>query len=220
MLLFYIASVSCWRDRALMFGGLRHASDENSFRRGHLPGAGVILLLVLLVIVGLLLYLYFLFWLAMRDMRCRFPRLSRRIFLLQNPIRRSIHLSRGSKGRLYALLLWQSWCRTWLLTAVMFHFELMAFNPFHPHHALAWQLAWIVVVCWLGIVSILMSAFVDGCSSASRPRCAITICGCGRKDLACAAAATSSCPSLPPNHGRYRRTSRPEIFRFPDLSNR
>jgi hypothetical protein len=83
-------------------GAMMHVVTENSFSRGHLPGAGVILLLVLLVIVGLIAYLFFWLWLATRYALSIPSALAENLSITES-IRRSIRLSKGSRGRLYAL---------------------------------------------------------------------------------------------------------------------
>ncbi len=83
-------------------GGLMHIVTGNSMGRGHLPGAGVILFLVLLVMAAVIAYVLFWLWLASRYALSIPVALAENLSVTES-IRRSIHLSQGSRGRLYAL---------------------------------------------------------------------------------------------------------------------
>jgi hypothetical protein len=83
-------------------GATMHVVTENSFSRGHLPGVGVILFLVLLVLAELIAYLFFWLWLASRYALSIPAALAEGLSVTES-IRRSIHLSQRSRGRLYAL---------------------------------------------------------------------------------------------------------------------
>ncbi|MES2222006.1 MAG: hypothetical protein V4587_13695 [Acidobacteriota bacterium] len=85
-------------------GGLMHIVTANQFSRGHLPGFGAIAFLVLLVIAGAIAYLIFWLWLCSRYSLSIPAALSENLSVTES-IRRSIHLSQGSRGRLYALFL-------------------------------------------------------------------------------------------------------------------
>ncbi len=86
------------------FGGLLHAVAGQPFSRGHLPSAGVILFLLMLVLAGVIAYLLFWLWLASRYALSIPAALAENLSVTES-IRRSIHLSKGSRGRLYALFL-------------------------------------------------------------------------------------------------------------------
>jgi len=85
-------------------GGLMHVVTGNSFSRGHLPGLGVIVFSVLLVLAAVIAYLLFWLWLASRY-ALSIPAALAEDLSVTESIRRSIHLSHGSRGRLYALFL-------------------------------------------------------------------------------------------------------------------
>ncbi len=83
-------------------GGLMHVVTGNTFSRGHLPGLGVIMFLLLLVLTGVIAYLLFWLWLASRYALSIPAALAENLSVTES-IRRSIHLSQGNRGRLYAL---------------------------------------------------------------------------------------------------------------------
>jgi hypothetical protein len=85
-------------------GGLMHVVTANQFSRGHLPGLGVIVSLLLLGLAGVIAYLLFWLWLASRYSLSIPAALAENLSVTES-IRRSIHLSQGSRGRLYALFL-------------------------------------------------------------------------------------------------------------------
>lgn len=85
-------------------GGLMHVVSGTHFSRGHLPGVGVIVFLVLLVAASVIAYLLFWLWLASRYALSIPAALAENLSVTES-IRRSIHLSKGSRGRLYALFL-------------------------------------------------------------------------------------------------------------------
>jgi hypothetical protein len=130
-LLFYIVTIIVVLIIALIFGGLHHASAAVPFAWGHGASLGLIAIFVVFGLLWVVLYFVFLLWLYARYA------LSVPVALEENlsvtaSVGRSVDLSRGSKGRLYAMLL--SIVGAYLvLDAVLVPVELMAFNPFHPH---------------------------------------------------------------------------------------
>ena len=87
-----------------MIGGLMHVVSGNHFGGGHLPGPGMIVFLVLLVLAAAVAYLLFWLWLASRYALSIPAALAENLSVTES-ISRSIHLSHGSRGRLYALFL-------------------------------------------------------------------------------------------------------------------
>jgi hypothetical protein len=87
-----------------LFTGLMHAAAGNPFSRGHLPGVGVIASLLLFLGVAAIAYLLFWLWLASRY-ALSIPAALAEDLSVTESIRRSIRLSKGSRGRLYALFL-------------------------------------------------------------------------------------------------------------------
>jgi hypothetical protein len=87
-----------------LFTGLMHAAGGNPFSRGHLPGAGVIAFFLLFFGVTAIAYLLLWLWLASRY-ALSIPSALAENLSVTDSIRRSIHLSQGSRGRLYALFL-------------------------------------------------------------------------------------------------------------------
>ncbi len=161
LLLFYIASLIVFLMIALMFGGLRHASGALPFALGHGASLGFIATALLFGLSWLVLYAVFALWLYARYA------LSVPVALAENlsvtaSVRRSVDLSRGSKGRLFAMLL--SIVGAYLvMDAVLVPVELMAFNPFHPHPVgigVAMGPGMLLLSAVIGIVSIVMSALV------------------------------------------------------------
>ncbi|HVC89856.1 MAG TPA: hypothetical protein VND66_04450 [Acidobacteriaceae bacterium] len=104
LLLFYIAFGALAMIVALMFGGFSHAAGAMPFRFGHMPSLGMALFIVLLLLMAFLLYLVTLLWLITRYALSIPVALAEGLSVTES-IRRSIHLSGGSRGRLYALFL-------------------------------------------------------------------------------------------------------------------
>lgn len=159
-LLFYIASIIVALMIALIFGGLHHASGAVPFAVGHGASFGLIAMALVLGLLWIVFYAVFALWLYARYA------LSVPAALAENSsvtasVRRSVDLTRGSKGRLYAMLL-SIFGAYIVLYAVLFPVELMAFNPFHPHPTgiVAMGPAMVVLSSVIGIVSIVMSALV------------------------------------------------------------
>ncbi|MHB1938615.1 MAG: hypothetical protein ACYCOR_18840 [Acidobacteriaceae bacterium] len=159
VLLFYIASVALALIVALMFGGLRHATGAVPFAFGHGASFGVVAIFVLLALVWIVVYVFFFFWLYARYALSVPAALAENLSVTES-IRRSIHLSRGSKGRLYAMLL--AIVGLYLVfDAVLLPIELMAFHTFHaPLSPPAIGAGVGVLFLLMSIVSIVMSTVV------------------------------------------------------------
>ncbi len=133
LLLFYVVSVILALIVALMFGGLRHVSGAVPFAFGHGASLGLIAMFTLFVLLWLVLYLMFVFWLYARY-SLSVPAALAEDQSVTESIRRSIDLSRGSKGRIYAMLL--AIVGLYLVfDAVLFPVEIMVLHPFHAHPA-------------------------------------------------------------------------------------
>ena len=85
-------------------GGLMHVVTGNYLSRGHLPGAGTVVFLVMLALAAVGGYLLLWLWLASRYALSIPAALAEKLSITES-IRRSIHLSKGSRGRLYTLFL-------------------------------------------------------------------------------------------------------------------
>ena len=159
LLLFNIAMVVLAVIVTLLFGGLRHATGAVPFAFGHGLSLGLIAILVLLMLAWLVLYFFFLFWLYARYALSVPAALAENLSVIES-IRRSIHLSRGSKGRLYSMLL--AIVGLYLvIDAVILPVELMAFHPFHaPFSPLTMGAGAGIVFLFICVVSILLSAAV------------------------------------------------------------
>jgi hypothetical protein len=161
LLLFYIASLIVFLIIALMLGGLHHASGAIPFAIGHGASLGFIAMALLFGLLWLVLYAVFALWLYARY-ALSVPAALAENFSVTGSVRRSVELSRGSKGRLYAMLL--SIVGAYLVVdAVLVPVELMAFNPFHPHPVgigVAMGPGMLLLSSVIGIISIAMSALV------------------------------------------------------------
>jgi hypothetical protein len=87
-----------------VFSGIMHGAAGNPFSGGHLPSFGVIALLVLVLGAAVIAYLIFWLWLVSRYALSIPAALAENLSVTES-IRRSIHLGKGSRGRLYALFL-------------------------------------------------------------------------------------------------------------------
>jgi hypothetical protein len=160
VLLFYIASLVVLVAIALLFGGLHLASGTVPFAIGHGASLGLIAMAFVLGLLWLVLYALFLLWLYARY-ALSVPAALAENSSITGSIRRSVELTRGSKGRLYAMLL--SILGAYIVVdAVLFPVELMAFNPFHPHPAgiAAMGPGMVALSSVIGIFSIVVSALV------------------------------------------------------------
>ena len=157
LLLFYIASLVLVLIVALMFGGLRRATGAVPFAFSHGASFGLVAMFVLLALAWIVFYVFFLFWLYARYALSVPAALAENLSITES-IRRSIHLSRGSKGRLYDMLL--AIVGMYLvLDAVLLPVELMAFHPFHPSTApVGAGIGFLFLL--ISIVGIVMSALV------------------------------------------------------------
>jgi hypothetical protein len=157
LLLFYIASVVLALIVALMFGGLRHVGGAVPFNFGHGASFGLIAVAILVLLVWLVLYVLLMLWLWARYI-LSIPAALAEDMPITEAIRRSIHLSRGSKGRLYALAL-GIFVLYVVIDAVMIPLQLMVRHPFNTHIGISAGVAGLFVLL-LGIFSTLISAFV------------------------------------------------------------
>lgn len=159
LLLFYIASVVVGSIFALMFGVFRRGTGAAPSAFGHGASLGFIAMFILLALVWLVLYLLVWFWLYARYALSVPAALAENLSVTES-IRRSIHLSRGSKGRLYSMLLAIVGLYV-VLDAAILPVELMAFHPFHaPPSPPAVGAGVVVVFLFISIVTILLSAAV------------------------------------------------------------
>ncbi|MFZ0516853.1 MAG: hypothetical protein WCD77_14690 [Acidobacteriaceae bacterium] len=162
-LLFCIASIVVFLMIALVFGGLHRASGAVPFAVGHGASLGFIAMAVLFALLWFVLYALFLLWLYARY-ALSVPAVLAENLSVTESVRRSVHLSRGSKGRLYAMLL--SVVGAYLvLDAVLVPVEMMAFNPFHPHPVvmgigMGMSPGMVLLFLIISIISIAMSAVV------------------------------------------------------------
>jgi membrane-anchored glycerophosphoryl diester phosphodiesterase (GDPDase) len=115
---------------------------------------------LVLGLVWVVLYVAFGFWLYARY-ALSVPAALAENLSITGSVRRSVELSRGSKGRLYAMLL--SIVGAYMVVdSVLVPVELMAFNPFHPHPTgiVAMGPGLLVLSSVIGLVSIVISALV------------------------------------------------------------
>lgn len=89
---------------ALAFGGVRHIAGGIPFRMGQTPPMGMIVFAGMFVLVFLVMYLGLLLWLIARY-ALAIPAALGENLSVTDAIRRSIHLSAGSRGRIYAVVL-------------------------------------------------------------------------------------------------------------------
>jgi hypothetical protein len=129
MLLFYFVLAIVGLMGALMFGGFNHLADRVRFHSGQMQFFGVGALLGIFLLALLVLYIAALFWLVIRY-AVAIPAALAEDLRVTDAIRRSIHLSRGSKGRLLALFLVVA-CIWIAFVAVTLPVQLMA-----AHHGL------------------------------------------------------------------------------------
>jgi hypothetical protein len=114
-------------------------------------------------LLWLVLYAVFALWLYVRY-ALSVPAALAENLSVTGSVRRSVELSRGSKGRLYAMVL--SIVGAYLvMDAVLVPVELMAFNPLHPHPVgigvgMGMGPGMILLSSVIGIVSIAMSALM------------------------------------------------------------
>lgn len=104
LLLFYAVFGVVALIAAMMFGGFAHLAGGFSLRLSHMPSLGVGIFVVFFVLVSLGCYLFTLLWLMARY-ALSIPATLAENLSVTDSIRRSIHLSSGSRGRLYALIL-------------------------------------------------------------------------------------------------------------------
>ncbi len=115
---------------ALAFGGFSHVAEP--LRSGHLLALGTGVFFVLFLLAILVAYLCIMFWLVLRY-AVSIPACLEENLPITDAIRRSIFLSRGSKGRLVALFLVLA-CVWIAVAAVIVPIQLVARHPgaMHP----------------------------------------------------------------------------------------
>ena len=136
------------------FGGLMHVAAGNPFSRGLLPSAGVIAFILLFLVAGLFAYLLFWLWLASRYALSIPAALAENLSVTES-IRRSIHLSHGSRGRLYALFL-AIVVADLAIAAVTVPFQLILGHGAYGNHGIAFG----AIALLLAGFRILTSAFI------------------------------------------------------------
>src|SRR6185437_2611434 len=159
-LLLYIASLIVFVILALMFGSLRHASGAVPFAAGHGASFGLIAMALVFGLLWVVVYVAFGLWLYARYALSVPAALAENLSVTAS-VRRSVDLTRGSKGRLYAMLL--SIVGAYIiLDAVLVPVEIMAFNPFHPHAMgmVGMSPGMVALSSLIGIVGIVVSALV------------------------------------------------------------
>ena len=163
LLLFYTASLIVFLILALIFGGLHRASGAVPFAVGHGASLGLIAMIVVFGLMWVILYALFLLWLYARYV-LSVPAVLAENLPVTASVRRSVELSRGSKGRIYAMLL--SIVVAYLVVdSVLVPVQLMAFNPFHPHPVgfgvgMGMGPGTALLFLVIGVISIAMSAMV------------------------------------------------------------
>ena len=104
LLVFYMALGALAVVIALMFGGFTHVAGAIPFRPGHMPPLGIAVFVGVLLLAFVAIYCIALLWLSARYALSIPAALAENLSVTAS-IRRSIHLSSGSRGRLYALFL-------------------------------------------------------------------------------------------------------------------
>jgi hypothetical protein len=141
-----------------LFGGLMHAAGGNPFSRGHLQGLGSIVYFVLLAAATFIAYLFFWLWLAARY-SLSIPAALAENLSITEAIRRSIHLSHGSRGRLYAAFLAIIGVDL-AVAAVTIPFQLILSHGVHVHPGAASGIIGILFAIVRVLVSAIMVAFM------------------------------------------------------------
>ncbi len=131
MLLFYFAAIALLLVVALALGGFSHLVRRVPFQAGHLPSIGLMIFGGLFLLVSLVLYVFVLLWLYARY-AVSIPAGLAENASVTEAIRRSIHLTRGSKGRLYALFLVTFGIYV-VIAAVIFPVRIMALHGANAH---------------------------------------------------------------------------------------
>ena len=167
LLLFYIAFAVLAAVVAVMFGGFAHVAGAIPFRPGHMPSLGIAVFVGVLILASVALYCVALFWLVARY-ALSIPAALAENLSVPASIRRSIHLSSGSRGRLYALFL-GIFCLYLVIAAVTLPVQLIVAhgNSMHPGgsapaigivtmlFAVFRILISAVIVAWIGIATTL-----------------------------------------------------------------
>ena len=134
VLLFYFAVVALFLVVTLALGGFSHLVRRVPFQAGHLPPIGLLIFGGIFLLGLLVLYLFVLLWLYARYALSIPAGLAENASVTE-AIRRSIHLTRGSKGRLYSLFLVTFGIYV-VVAAVIFPVQMMALHAAHAHHSI------------------------------------------------------------------------------------
>jgi hypothetical protein len=118
-----------------LFTGLTHAVGGDMFSRGHHASLAAIAVLLLFLVVGGIAYLLFWLWLASRY-ALSIPTALAENLSITDSIHRSIHLSHGSRGRLYALFV-SIMIADIAIALVTVPFQLMLGHGSFGHHGVA-----------------------------------------------------------------------------------
>ena len=157
LLLFYIAFAVLAAVVALMFGGFAHVAGAIPFRPGHMPPLGIAVFVGVLLLASVTLYCIALLWLVARY-ALSIPAALAEDLSVTASIRRSIHLSSGSRGRLYALFL-GIFCLYLVIAAVTVPVQLIVAHG-NSMHAGASAPAIGIVTMLLAVFRILISAVI------------------------------------------------------------
>jgi hypothetical protein len=151
--LLFLAAVSIIGGGLALLIGVAHVSGTSPFRLGHrsLLGLGIFILASMCLLV---LYLLFWLWLAARY-SLSIPAALAENLRVTDAIRRSIHLSHGSRGRLYALFLGIFGVDI-AVAAVTIPFQLILGHGTHGHPGAASGIIGIL----FAIVRVLVSAII------------------------------------------------------------
>ncbi|MEO6830144.1 MAG: hypothetical protein ABI164_10075 [Acidobacteriaceae bacterium] len=142
---------------ALAASGMRHSFSQNPFHAGHGAVLGVEIFVAVFLLAVALLYVVVFFWLILRY-AVAIPACLEENLRVTDAIRRSISLSRGSKGRLVALFL--AICCAWIAMAcITVPLQLMATHTGHSAlillaAAIRIGFSWIVIA-FLGVATTL-----------------------------------------------------------------
>lgn len=156
LVLFYIGLAVVAMIAAVTFG-FAHLAGSIAFRSGHMASAGLVIFLGVLAVAAVVLYCVVLLWLVVRY-ALSVPAALAENSSVTTSIRRSIHLSSGSRGRLYALFLGIA-CFYVAIVAVTIPMQVF-FAVGHNMHPVAGGFAIGIVNIVFAVVRLLVSAVV------------------------------------------------------------
>lgn len=137
MLLLGFAFIVLFLVMGLVFGGFSHGLGHNPFQFGHGASVGLAVLFGLFLLVFLALYVCMMFWLVIRY-ALSIPAALAENLSITEAIRRSIRLSKGSRGRLFALFL--AVAGVWIvMAAITVPMQLMATHATAIHSTTAFS---------------------------------------------------------------------------------